>query len=65
MNDLLRKPTLLPKHLEIVDRNQLLVSETNIDRWMRSRQTCMYCSAALLRHIRLGSLYWYCSYCHL
>ncbi|OLP15521.1 hypothetical protein BST81_25805 [Leptolyngbya sp. 'hensonii'] len=35
-----------------------------IDQSMTSRHTCPCCSYVLLRHIRLGGLYWRCSHCH-
>jgi len=35
-----------------------------IDRSMSSRHTCLCCSGILLRHMRLGGLYWRCHSCH-
>jgi hypothetical protein len=37
---------------------------TAIDQIMISRHTCPCCSHILLRHIRLGKLYWRCSHCY-
>ncbi|NJK48138.1 hypothetical protein HC931_08090 [Candidatus Gracilibacteria bacterium] len=31
---------------------------------MLSKHICPCCSYTLLRHIRLGGLYWCCSHCH-
>ncbi len=31
---------------------------------MESRHICLCCSNTLLRHIRLGGLYWRCSHCY-
>jgi ribosomal protein L37AE/L43A len=31
---------------------------------MMTKHTCPCCSETLLCHMRLGGLYWRCSYCH-
>jgi ribosomal protein L37AE/L43A len=31
---------------------------------MMSKHTCPCCSYTLLRHLRLGGLYWRCSHCY-
>jgi len=31
---------------------------------MMNTHTCPCCSYTLLRHVRLGELYWRCSHCH-
>ncbi|AFZ34085.1 pentapeptide repeat protein [Stanieria cyanosphaera PCC 7437] len=31
---------------------------------MTSQQICPCCSYTLLRHLRLGGLYWHCSHCY-
>jgi len=31
---------------------------------MMNTHTCPCCSSTLLRHVRLGELYWRCSHCH-
>jgi hypothetical protein len=31
---------------------------------MMSKSTCLCCSYALLRHMRLGGLYWRCGHCY-
>lgn len=35
-----------------------------ISQFMMSKHSCPYCSDVLLRHVRLGKLYWRCSCCH-
>lgn len=39
-------------------------SSNGIDRSLTNRHTCPCCSYVLLRHVRLGGLYWRCSHCH-
>lgn len=35
-----------------------------IDQSMTNQHVCPCCSYVLLRHARMGSLYWRCSHCH-
>ncbi|OKH32816.1 hypothetical protein NIES2119_24860 [[Phormidium ambiguum] IAM M-71] len=35
-----------------------------IDHCMHEHHTCLCCSNILLRHIRLGGIYWRCSHCY-
>lgn len=37
---------------------------TTISQSMMSKHFCPNCSDILLRHVRLGELYWRCSYCY-
>ncbi|MCY7390343.1 MAG: hypothetical protein LH647_02220 [Leptolyngbyaceae cyanobacterium CAN_BIN12] len=50
-------------HLKL-DRSQQLSSTTAIDHSMNTRRTCPCCSRVLLRHVRLGGLYWHCDHCY-
>lgn len=37
---------------------------TTMSQRMMSKHLCPDCSYVLLRHVRLGELYWRCSHCH-
>lgn len=39
-------------------------SPNALDRSMTTQHACPCCSYVLLRHVRLGRLYWRCSHCH-
>ncbi len=39
-------------------------SSSKIAQSMSSRQVCLCCSNPLLRHIKLGKLYWRCNHCY-
>lgn len=39
-------------------------SSISLAQSMSSRHVCLCCSNALLRHIRLGKLYWRCNHCY-
>lgn len=45
------------------DRSQRNVWPT-FQQSMMSRHTCICCSNTLLRHARLGEVYWRCSHCY-
>jgi len=47
----------------LTNRRQLGIS-TTISQWMMSKHLCPHCSDVLLRHVRLGEVYWRCSHCH-
>ncbi|HEY9606286.1 MAG TPA: hypothetical protein V6C85_32060 [Allocoleopsis sp.] len=47
----------------LTNRSQLGISPT-ISQWMMSKHLCPNYSDVLLRHVRLGELYWRCSYCY-
>lgn len=47
----------------ILEKKQNSNSST-IAQSMSSRQVCLCCSNPLLRHIRLGKLYWRCHHCY-
>lgn len=40
------------------------ISSKVLDQSMTNQHTCPCCSYILLRHIRLGGLYWRCHHCH-
>jgi ribosomal protein L37AE/L43A len=49
--------------LLLTSRPQLGIS-TTMSQSMMSKHLCPHCSDVLLRHVRLGELYWRCSYCY-
>ncbi|MBW4580523.1 MAG: hypothetical protein KME42_13240 [Tildeniella nuda ZEHNDER 1965/U140] len=63
MNVLLTNPVLWSNHL-MPDRSRQLLETNVMRRSLRGRHTCPLCSTALLRHMRLGGLYWRCSHCN-
>jgi ribosomal protein L37AE/L43A len=63
MNTLLTKVIPLSRHLK-ADRSQQILDTPAIESGMSSRHTCLCCSTVLLRHMRLGGLYWCCGCCH-
>ncbi|PZV19326.1 MAG: hypothetical protein DCF22_00135 [Leptolyngbya sp.] len=62
MTTLLKYPIPVSKRLKF-DRSQQLSSTTAIACAMNARHTCPCCSRILLRHMRLGGLYWRCDHC--
>ncbi|MEO9128191.1 MAG: hypothetical protein ABI262_26425 [Microcoleus sp.] len=62
MNTLLTKVIPLSRHLK-PDRSQQILDTPAIESGMSSRHTCLCCSTVLVRHMRLGGLYWRCGYC--
>ncbi len=63
MNILLTNVIPLSSHLK-ADRTQQVLDTPAIDCGMNSRHTCLCCSNVLVRHIRLGVIYWRCGCCH-
>jgi len=63
MNTLLTNVIPLSRHLK-PDRTQQILDTPAIDCCMNSRHTCLCCSTVLVRHMRLGGLYWRCGFCH-
>lgn len=45
-------------------RNPLLPHLITFDLSMTNQHICPCCSYVLLRHMRLGGLYWRCSHCY-
>lgn len=62
MKTLLKKPLQVLTHLTTGHR--LWKANSIMDFSMMSHHTCPCCSYTLLRHIRLGGLYWRCSHCY-
>ena len=63
MNDLLTRSILRSSHSGL-DRSQQGLGTSSIEDPMSSRRTCLCCSTVLLRHMRMGGLYWHCRSCH-
>lgn len=53
---------LLPDRLVMGKRRNFSLSD--VAQSMSSRHICPCCSNVLLRHIRLGKLYWRCNHCY-
>ncbi len=63
MNALLTDSIPLVGHSNL-DRSLEISDTSAVDRSMSSRRTCLCCSGILLRHMRLGGLYWRCHSCY-
>ncbi|MFB2896273.1 hypothetical protein ACE1CI_25465 [Aerosakkonemataceae cyanobacterium BLCC-F50] len=59
---LLTTPIASP--LDLINGGQRRSISPTMNQSMRDRHTCLCCSNSLLRHIRLGGIYWRCSHCY-
>ncbi|MFB2935876.1 hypothetical protein ACE1B6_11540 [Aerosakkonemataceae cyanobacterium BLCC-F154] len=59
---LLTTSIALPR--DLIDGRQLRSIIPTIDQSMHEHHTCLCCSNILLRHIRIGGIYWRCSHCY-
>ncbi|WP_190474703.1 MULTISPECIES: hypothetical protein [Oscillatoriales] len=62
MKALLMSSMRSPPQLTTVGRQPTI--STTIGQSTLARYTCLCCSDVLLRHIRLGGIYWRCSSCY-
>lgn len=59
---LLTSSLALPR--DLINGRKLRSINPTTKQSMSDRQTCLCCSNPLVRHIRLGGIYWRCSHCY-
>jgi ribosomal protein L37AE/L43A len=59
---LLTSSLALPRGL--INGRKLRTINPTTNQSMSARETCLCCSNSLVRHIRLGGIYWRCSHCY-